>query len=312
MVSVSSSRLIRDRTLKFCKEIKNWKLNNDNVDLLEEINRLLYKEYEIIPEKERIGKGAVYVSKFVSKAIFEHLNNLNLIDENYVEKFIQIAFQHGSETDSMILKHFALLFLAEYVLNFPQKITRFIPLIESWLMHEDWDVRETILWTIINALKKTPNEVLELLMKWSVSDNEYLRRAVSEALRPKTSIKWLRDPSKNDKVLEILTILNKDQSMYVRKSVGNNLKDLTKYMPEKILELMEQWIKNENIKVHDELASEVGLSKEQKNLIWTIKHAMRWIKNKNPELHPRLEKILGKNYVLYFDEKRNRLAKIKR
>ncbi|MHA1670644.1 MAG: hypothetical protein ACTSV5_08695 [Promethearchaeota archaeon] len=30
---------------------------------------------------------------------------------------------------------------------------------------------------------------------------------------------------------------------------------------------------------------------------------------KNPEYYPQIEKILGKHYILYFDEKRNRLAK---
>ena len=73
---------------------------------------------------------------------------------------------------------------------------------------------------------------------------------------------------------------------------------------------MESWIEKARIIVHDELATEIGLTKEEKRLIWTMKHAMRWVKNRNPEYHPRLEKILGKNYVLFFDEKSNRLAKI--
>jgi len=123
----------------------------------------------------------------------------------------------------------------------------------------------------------------------------------------------LRDPRKNDKVLKILTSLRKDPSIYVRKPVGNNIKDLSKYMPEKMLDLMEKWIKTQRketkINIHNELAMEEGLSKEEMQLIWTMKHAMRWIRAKNPELHPRLEKILGKNYILYFDEKKNRLAK---
>ena len=54
---------------------------------------------------------------------------------------------------------------------------------------------------------------------------------------------------------------------------------------------------------------ELGLKKVEKRLIWTIKHAMRWIKNRIPELHPRLEITLGKYYLLYFDEKRNRLTR---
>ncbi|MBA7520192.1 hypothetical protein ES705_12285 [subsurface metagenome] len=35
---------------------------------------------------------------------------------------------------------------------------------------------------------------------------------------------------------------------------------------------------------------------------------MRWIKKKNPKYHSNLENILGKNYILYFDEKRNKRA----
>ncbi len=39
-----------------------------------------------------------------------------------------------------------------------------------------------------------------------------------------------------------------------------------------------------------------------------MKQSMRWIKDRNPEFHGRLERLLGKYYILYFDEKRNRLA----
>ena len=72
---------------------------------------------------------------------------------------------------------------------------------------------------------------------------------------------------------------------------------------------MMNWIENSNIKVHDDLASEIGLTKDQKRLLWTIKHALRWLQKKNPEFYPQIKKILGKHYILYFDEKKNRLAK---
>jgi len=79
-------------------------------------------------------------------------------------------------------------------------------------------------------------------------------------------------------------------------------------MPEKVLELAEKWIRDAKIEVHEELASEKDLNGKEKRLVWTLKHALRWIKRKDPKFHRKLEKILGKNYVLYFDEKRNRLA----
>ncbi|NHI94772.1 MAG: hypothetical protein EAX96_19935 [Candidatus Lokiarchaeota archaeon] len=312
MVSIASSNLIRERTLNFCKSIKDWKLKIDNSELFSKITEVLDKEYGIIPEKERIGKGILYISRFVSQGIFEYIKKLGLIDKEYITIFTQAIFDYGKEKDSLITKHFALVFLSDFILNFPQEMDSVIPLIEFWVNSDEWDVRETILICIINGLKKDGKNTLELVKKWAKDKNEKFRRGATESLRPRAELKWLRNPSKNDIILDILTDLNKDPSIYVRKSVGNNLKDLTKYMPEKILSLMEKWIKNSGIRVHDALASEEGLSEEEKRLIWTIKHAMRWIKNKNPEFYPRLEKILGKNYVLYFDEKKNRLANPKR
>ena len=312
MVSISSSRFIKERTLEFCTTIKDWKLKDDNSSFFSKIVEVLDKEYAMIPEKERIGKGIVHISRHVSKGIFEYVKDKGYTSVNYVKKFSQDVFKYGKEIESLITRHFALLFLSEFVLNYPKNMNEVVPLIEHWVNSEEWDVRETVLMSIVNGLKKNTKETLELLKKWVKSENENYRRGATESLRPRAEIKWLRDPSKNDTILDLLTELNKDPSIYVRKSVGNNLKDLTKYMPEKILTLMENWIRESRIKVNDELASEIGLSIEEKRLIWTMKHAMRWIKKKAPEYHSRLEGILGKNYVLYFDEKKNRLAKPKR
>jgi len=106
-----------------------------------------------------------------------------------------------------------------------------------------------------------------VLTNWINDKNQNLRRFVAESLRPKAEIKWLRDSNQNDKILDILTKLNSDPSISVRKSVGNNIKDLSKYMSQKIIDLMQTWIKEANIRVHDELATEIGLNRVEKRLI---------------------------------------------
>jgi len=283
---------------------------DNNLEIFKKLNDNLQKEVEIIPEKERVGKGSIYISRYVASEIIQFLIKEIKVDKKYLIKFTKKAFTYGENIKSPILQHFALLFLSEYIAQFPEEFENIIPYIEEWANHEDWIIRECVKFPIISELKKKPEITLDFLSQWAKSENENIRRLVAESLRPQAEVKWLRDAAKNDKVLEILTILNKDPSIYVRKSVGNNIKDLTKYMPEKMLNLMEKWLKeSKNIKVHDELAMEIGLSKEEKRLIWTMKQSMRWIKERNPRFHPRLERILGKNYVLYFDEKRNRLAK---
>ena len=312
MVSISSSNKIKERTNRFCKEILNWEISNYNL-ICNKINVFLNKEYEIIPEKERKGKGKVYISRYVSKELFSYLKNEVNIAKVHLLEIISEFFKYGEKNKSQIMQHFALLLLSEYVMNFPKSILEILPLVEKYARHEDWQVRESTIYSLQSALKMIPEKILEILSKWVKNENNNLRRVVAECLRPHKEVKWLRDPKKNDKVLQILTDLRKDPSIYVRKAVGNNIKDLSKYMPEKMLDLMEYWmniqIKETNIKINDELAMEVGLNKEEKHLIWTMKHAMRWIRVKNPELHPRLKNILGKNYISYFDEKKNRFAK---
>lgn len=309
MPSISSGTLIRERTLEFCKKINDWNnIIEKKNPIFKEILEYFQKEYDIIPEKERIGKGAVYISRYIAKEMISFLKNEIKVKKDYYTKFSEEGFSFKEENKNIKFIHFILYFFAEFLFHFPEELNNVKPLIEKWTNHDEWQIRESTGEAILSGLKRNPEKMLAYLSLLTKNNNKNLRRLVSESLRPKTEIKWLRDPSKNDKVLKILTLLRKDNSIYVRKSVGNNIKDLSKYMPEKMLNLMESWLKESKIKVHDELASEIGLNKEEKNLIWTIKHAMRWIKERNPEYHDRLGKILGKHYILYFDEKRNRLA----
>ncbi len=309
MVSISSGTNIKNRTIAYCTNIKEWFLSNENDGLLSSIKDFLEQEYGKIPEKERIGKGTVYVSKYVAKGMYAFFLGEKLVKSNYISKLIGKIFNYGEQTQSLLLQHFALLLLSEDIFNHPDDFEQITPLIEFYANHEDWTIRESITFTIRAGLKNNITNTLTYLFKLARSKNENYRRLVSESLRPMSDIKWLRDPDKNEEVLKILTLLNSDSSLYVRKSVGNNLKDLTKYMPEKILDLVDKWITDSNIQVREDLASEEGLTNEEKRLIWTIKHAMRWLKKKKPEYIDRIVKILGMNYVLYFDEKRNRLAK---
>ncbi len=83
---------------------------------------------------------------------------------------------------------------------------------------------------------------------WAGNDNEYVRRLASEGCRP--ALPWgpaltrfKRDPSL---VLGILNQLKADPSLYVRKSVANNLNDISKTHPDLVVETAMDWYgKNE-------------------------------------------------------------------
>lgn len=93
---------------------------------------------------------------------------------------------------------------------------------------------------------KYQNEVMKAMLEWSRDDNEHVRRLASEGCRPR--LPWAmalpefkKDPSL---ILPILENLKADESLYVRKSVANNINDITKDNPEVALALCEKWYGN--------------------------------------------------------------------
>ncbi len=95
-------------------------------------------------------------------------------------------------------------------------------------------------------IMKYPKQTLEILHKWVHDDNEHVRRLVSEGTRPR--LPWapqlpdfIADPSP---ALEILTYLQDDESLYVRRSVANHLNDITKDHPERVIDTLEMWQKD--------------------------------------------------------------------
>ncbi|MCL2372089.1 MAG: DNA alkylation repair protein [Defluviitaleaceae bacterium] len=81
------------------------------------------------------------------------------------------------------------------------------------------------------------------MLAWSKSDDEDLRRLASEGCRP--ALPWTQalprfkaDPSP---VLLILEGLKADPSLYVRRSVANNLNDISKTHPALVVEIAQKW-----------------------------------------------------------------------
>ncbi|MBN7773604.1 hypothetical protein [Clostridium aminobutyricum] len=91
---------------------------------------------------------------------------------------------------------------------------------------------------------QNPERTMGYMRQWSVHPNEHVRRLSSEGCRPR--LPWSMDlplykidPSP---VLEVLEKLKSDPSLYVRKSVANNLNDIAKDNPELVLKTAERWI----------------------------------------------------------------------
>ena len=123
-------------------------------------------------------------------------------------------------------------------------------------------------------IEQDQDRAFKELLKWSKDKNHHVRRLSSEGCRPR--LPWgrklkelVKDPSP---ILEILENLKDDPELYVRKSVANNINDISKDHPEIVLDIAKKWI---------------GKSERTD---WIIKHGLRTLLKKG---NKRALKIFG-------------------
>jgi 3-methyladenine DNA glycosylase AlkC len=87
-------------------------------------------------------------------------------------------------------------------------------------------------------------QTLDRLRVWAADPDEHVRRLVSEGTRPR--LPWatrlpafIADP---EPVIDLLELLKDDPSDYVRRSVANNLNDISKDHPGRAVVLAAQWL----------------------------------------------------------------------
>jgi len=91
---------------------------------------------------------------------------------------------------------------------------------------------------------KYPEKMMAQMSLWAYSSNVHVRRLASEGCRPR--LPWAmslpdfkRDPTP---VLLILESLKNDESEYVRRSVANNLNDISKDNPKILIDIAKKWL----------------------------------------------------------------------
>ena len=106
--------------------------------------------------------------------------------------------------------------------------------------HDSWKVQEILAMAFDNYCKMIGYEAaLPFIEEWLDSDCANVRRAVSEGLRIWTSRPYFKD---NPQIaIQLLSAHREDESEYVRKSVGNALRDISKKYPELISEELNSW-----------------------------------------------------------------------
>ena len=92
-------------------------------------------------------------------------------------------------------------------------------------------------------MNRYPERMHTQMLEWSRHENEWVRRLASEGFRPR--LPWglavphlKKDPSP---ILLVLENLKTDSSETVRRSVANNLNDISKDHPERCIQILNRW-----------------------------------------------------------------------
>ncbi|MDI1444248.1 DNA alkylation repair protein [Polyangium sp. 6x1] len=111
-------------------------------------------------------------------------------------------------------------------------------------------------------LLRDPARTLARLGAWATDPSAHVRRLVSEGTRPR--LPWaerlpafIEDPTP---VLDLLERLKDDPEAYVRNSVANNLNDIAKDHPDRVVALCRRWMEG------------AGPGRA-----WIVRHALRWL-----------------------------------
>jgi len=105
---------------------------------------------------------------------------------------------------------------------------------------DNWRVQEVLAKAFDQFCKKIGYEkALPIIDEWLQNSNPNVRRAVTEGLRIWTSRPYFKE-NPNEAIRRIAA-LKEDSSEYVRKSVGNALRDISKKFPELIKEELDSW-----------------------------------------------------------------------
>lgn len=120
---------------------------------------------------------------------------------------------------------------------------------------DNWRVQEVLAKAFDEYCKNKGYEnSIPVVDEWLSSDNPNTRRAVTEGLRIWTSRLYFKENPQE--AIKRIAPLKEDASEYVRKSVGNALRDISRKFPELIKEELKTWnLETKEIKQVYKLAS---------------------------------------------------------
>lgn len=232
-------------------------LTNSIVELKPDFKKELFLKETLDKDWER--KELKERMRHITLSLNNSLSNNYLKDLELLIDLIPILKKNGVKTDSL-----AYIFMPDYIevfgLNEYDESIKAIEIVTQFVTCE---------FAIRPFLKKYYKSASKQMLKWSLHENFNVRRLASEGIRPR--LPWaigIPELKNNPELIfPILENLKDDEFEYVRRSVANNLNDISKDHPDLVISIAQKWFN------------------ETKNRQKLIKHASRTLlKQGNQEL----------------------------
>lgn len=196
-----------------------------NIKVKPFLKAIFDKDWEARSLKERMRHTTEVLHQFLPK-------NFKKASPLLKKIFKKIKNQNaGKELEYLFLPDF----IATYGLEHYETSIKLLELVTP-LSSAEFGVRPFIV--------KYPKEMMAQMLLWADHKNEHVRRLASEGCRP--LLPWgkkLNALNEQPKaILPILEKLKNDPSEYVRRSVANNLNDLSKNHPDLVLKISKKWM----------------------------------------------------------------------
>ncbi|WP_299363987.1 DNA alkylation repair protein [Winogradskyella sp.] len=124
-------------------------------------------------------------------------------------------------------------------------VTDLIKAMQVYASDAHFGVREVVIFASKERMIEDLDTAISILSKWTINENENIRRFAIESLRPvgvwtKKIPTFQESPERG---LPLLEPLKSDPSKYVRDSVGNWLNDASKSKPSWVISVCKRWEK---------------------------------------------------------------------
>lgn len=225
------------------------------------------------------------------KQVYQPFDVEGFLNATFDEAYAQLEYKDRVICISKMLGKYlpsnykeAISIIDQVVMNYGDWLTGFVGFFPMFVEiygqdSENWDISMEALarytqyssseFAVRCFIIKDEKRMMKQMLEWARSDNEYTRRLACEGCRPalpwgQALVSFKQNP---EPILPILYQLKNDSSIHVRKSVANNLNDISKSHPDLVIKIAKEWYG------------------ENKECDWIVKHACRTLlKSGNKEV----------------------------